>query len=108
KTDTSKTVLELKEQIAEQATVPAPQQRLIYKGRVLKDDQTLESYSVAEAQTIHLVKGSAAGPSSAAAPANSISQAAPAPAPSATGTSPPAGIPNLFGGGLGNAGSDPL
>jgi hypothetical protein len=24
--------------------VPAPQQRLIYKGRILKDDQTLASY----------------------------------------------------------------
>lgn len=30
--------------LAQNCDVPAEQQRLIYKGRILKDDQTLESY----------------------------------------------------------------
>lgn len=30
--------------VAQNCDVPAEQQRLIYKGRILKDDQTLESY----------------------------------------------------------------
>ncbi|XXG87424.1 hypothetical protein AAC387_Pa11g2113 [Persea americana] len=39
--------------------VPAEQQRLIYKGRILKDDQTLESYGLQTDHTIHLVRGAA-------------------------------------------------
>jgi ubiquilin len=38
---------------ADKADVPAPQQRLIYKGHVLKDEKTLASYGafrVSEAQ----------------------------------------------------------
>lgn len=30
--------------VAQNCDVPADQQRLIYKGRILKDDQTLQSY----------------------------------------------------------------
>ncbi|XP_074582574.1 ubiquitin domain-containing protein DSK2b-like isoform X1 [Curcuma longa] len=46
--------------------VPAEQQRLIYKGRILKDDHTLASYGVESDHTIHLVRGAA----SSAAPAD--------------------------------------
>jgi uncharacterized ubiquitin-like protein YukD len=42
--DLSATVAALKAIVAESCDVPAPQQRLIYKGRILKDDQTLASY----------------------------------------------------------------
>lgn len=38
------TVLELKEKIAIALSVPSGQQRLIHKGKVLKDDSTLEFY----------------------------------------------------------------
>ncbi|KAL0350228.1 UNVERIFIED_CONTAM: Ubiquitin domain-containing protein DSK2b, partial [Sesamum radiatum] len=42
------------------------QQRLIYKGRILKDDQTLQSYGLEDDHTVHLVRGFAT-----AAPADS-------------------------------------
>lgn len=42
--DLGATVGEFKALVAESCDVPAPQQRLIYKGRILKDDQTLASY----------------------------------------------------------------
>lgn len=42
--DLGATVGAFKEVVAGSCDVPAPQQRLIYKGRILKDEQTLESY----------------------------------------------------------------
>lgn len=38
------TVGSFKSVVAQSCDIPAEQQRLIYKGRILKDDQTLESY----------------------------------------------------------------
>lgn len=38
------TVQSFKDLIARNCDIPAPEQRLIYKGRILKDDQTLQSY----------------------------------------------------------------
>ena len=38
------TIAEVKAAAAERAEVPAQNQRLIYKGQVLKDDRTIESY----------------------------------------------------------------
>ncbi|XP_021906048.1 ubiquitin domain-containing protein DSK2a-like isoform X2 [Carica papaya] len=43
--------------LAEKCDVPADQQRLIYKGRILKDDQTLLSYGLEADHTVHLVRG---------------------------------------------------
>ena len=42
---------------------------LIYKGHVLKDDKTLESYGVGEDHVIHLVKGPAPGAQASTPPA---------------------------------------
>ena len=42
--DTDKTIAEFKEALATLTAIPAAQQRLIYKGRVLKDEQTVDSY----------------------------------------------------------------
>lgn len=42
--DTSQTVGELKAQLETRVNVPASQQRLIYKGRVLVDAKTLADY----------------------------------------------------------------
>lgn len=37
-------ILEVKEGLAEACGIPAPDQRLIYKGQILKDERTVESY----------------------------------------------------------------
>ncbi|KAF8753703.1 Heat shock chaperonin-binding motif [Rhizoctonia solani] len=54
---TDKTVLELKQAIAEKSDVSADRQRLIYSGRVLKDEDVLSTYKVQNAHTVHMVKG---------------------------------------------------
>ena len=51
-TDLGATVGAFKEVVAGSCDVPAPQQRLIYKGRILKDEQTLESYGTWHAETL--------------------------------------------------------
>lgn len=52
----SQTVAQLKKQITEASEIPVENQRLIYSGKILKDDQTLDSYKVQEDHVIHLVK----------------------------------------------------
>ncbi|TFK83224.1 hypothetical protein K466DRAFT_589902 [Polyporus arcularius HHB13444] len=65
---TDKTVADLKQSIAEKSDVPADRQRLIYSGRVLKDEDALSTYKIQTAHTIHMVKGAArSGPSTQAA-----------------------------------------
>ncbi|PFH45777.1 hypothetical protein AMATHDRAFT_77925 [Amanita thiersii Skay4041] len=54
---TDKTVLELKQAIAAKSNVEAERQRLIYSGRVLKDDDQLSTYKIQSSHTIHMVKG---------------------------------------------------
>ena len=56
------TVEELKNKIAESMNI-SNQMRLIHRGRVLKDEFTLEHYEIVDGQTVHMVKGS--NPSSA-------------------------------------------
>ncbi|KAI8980627.1 hypothetical protein BD414DRAFT_492803 [Trametes punicea] len=56
---TDKTVTELKQAIAEKSDVPADRQRLIYSGRVLKDEDALSTYKIQSGHTIHMVKGAA-------------------------------------------------
>lgn len=51
------TVESLKSVIAQKRDVAAERLRLIYKGRMLKDDQTLESYGLEADHTVHLVRG---------------------------------------------------
>jgi ubiquilin len=70
------TVVELKDKIAAESDVPATSQRLIYSGRVLKDQDTLEHYKIKSGHTIHLVKS-----------ANSNARAAPAASATSTNTS---------------------
>jgi ubiquilin len=89
KADPSITVLEFKEIIAQKISVPANLQRLIYKGRVLKDESTLSSYNIDDGQTIHLVKSGGG-----TAPSQSTSTSTPS---TTSTTTPPTTTPNLFG-----------
>ena len=54
--EVTETVADLKKQINEVSSIPVENQRLIYSGKILKDDQTLESYKLQEDHVIHLVK----------------------------------------------------
>jgi len=65
-----KTVRDLKQAIAERSDVEADRQRLIYSGRVLKDEDALSTYKIQSSHTIHMVKGVArpAGTDPASAP----------------------------------------
>ncbi|CEP15592.1 hypothetical protein [Parasitella parasitica] len=111
--ETDKTVLDLKNAIAEQTEVPAEMQRLVYSGRVLKDPDTLAKCNVADGNTIHMVKGKG----NKAAPASSAPTATTAPTTNNVQTQEPnpnpfaglAGMPadsqsnpfNMFGSGFG-------
>ena len=53
---TEVTVLELKEACVEASGIPAAEQRMIFKGRVLKDGQTLASYKIESGVTVHVGK----------------------------------------------------
>ncbi|KAI5952275.1 hypothetical protein KGF54_003141 [Candida jiufengensis] len=64
------TILELKELVAEKASIPASSQRLIYSGKVLKDNETAESYKIQNGHTIHLVKSANTSTSSSTTAAN--------------------------------------
>ncbi|CAK7355529.1 unnamed protein product [Dovyalis caffra] len=67
----SSTVDSFKQLIANQCDVPSNQQRLIYKGRILKDDQTLQSYGLEADHAVHLVRGFApSAPANATAATN--------------------------------------
>ena len=94
------TVLEFKEKVAEKISIEPAAQRLIYKGRVLKDECTLKFYDVQDGQTIHLVKGGGNNASTPIAP--------PVAAPSsASGTSSFNGMGG-FGAGAGGANPNPF
>ncbi|OJJ96751.1 hypothetical protein ASPACDRAFT_80959 [Aspergillus aculeatus ATCC 16872] len=114
----SETVGEVKEKISQEKGWEVAQLKLIYSGKILQDDKTIESYSIEEKGFIVCMvskpKPSASGastqapstparvaastpaaPSAPAAPAPSASTASPAapatPSPAASGTSQPAG-----------------
>ncbi|EJT80826.1 deubiquitination-protection protein dph1 [Gaeumannomyces tritici R3-111a-1] len=61
----SATVLDLKNKLAaeEFENIPADRQRLIYSGRVMKNDDALSTYKIKTGNTIHLVKSAASNPS---------------------------------------------
>jgi ubiquilin len=97
----STTTTDLKEKLAtaEYANVPAAAQRLIYSGKVLKDNDTLATYNVKEGNTMHLVKSAASNlRNNPAAQQSGIS--------AQSGTPPAAaGVPQNLASGTGN---DPL
>ncbi|KAJ9252462.1 hypothetical protein DTO207G8_4803 [Paecilomyces variotii] len=93
---TSTLVSELKNKLSssEYADTPADRQRLIYSGRVLKDNEALATYKIKDGHTVHLVKSAAsnqrqAAQTSASAPGTASSQGVP-------------GVPTNIAAGTGN------
>ncbi|KAL9238478.1 hypothetical protein vseg_012894 [Gypsophila vaccaria] len=99
KTTLNSSVANFKSVVAQTSDVPAEQQRLIYKGRILKDDQTLASYGLQADHTIHMVRGLA--PSASTPPSGAANSVAPGTTPAAARTSTPAENGGLGGAGLG-------
>lgn len=95
-------VSELKEKLStsDYADTPADRQRLIYSGRVLKDNETLETYKIKDGHTIHLVKSAASNQQRANASAPSTS--ATTGAGTTTPSQPAAGVPINLAAGTGN------
>ncbi|GAB4838651.1 hypothetical protein Ancab_028195 [Ancistrocladus abbreviatus] len=83
--------------VAQNCDVPADQQRLIYKGRILKDDQTLESYGLQADHTVHMVCGFT--PSASTATTSTVNAGTPN-----TTSAAARNAASNDGGGLGNAG----
>lgn len=69
------TVLQLKEKIASDLDVAVDRQRLIFSGKVLKDNDTLETYKIKEGHSIHLVKDAAKSSNNQSTNANSNANA---------------------------------
>lgn len=94
--DPETTIGDVKKNCVKTSGVPAEQQRLIYKGRILKDTDTINQHKIESGHTIHLVKGAAPAGSSAqpAAPPPAAGQLAepianPTPPPSSSTTARP-------------------
>jgi len=70
------TVQQIKEEIEKQTAIPVADQRLIYSGQVMANERTLESYSIKDGHTMHLVaKKSTPGGAGQATPAQGASPA---------------------------------
>nr|DAD41809.1 TPA_asm: hypothetical protein HUJ06_016132 [Nelumbo nucifera] len=91
------TVGAFKTVLAQNCDIPAEQQRLIYKGRILKDDQTLESYGLQAEHTVHMVRGFAPSASTNTAAASNVG------GPNTT-TGVTRGVSSTEGGGFGGVG----
>ncbi|PWN31232.1 ubiquitin-domain-containing protein [Meira miltonrushii] len=106
------TVRGLKEKIAEKRNdIPAESQRLIYTGKVLKDEETLQSYKLQNNHTVHMVRSASRSAPSTGNPASSTAATGTtstnANAPSGATGSAAQGVPSSFGAGQA-FGSDPL
>jgi ubiquilin len=90
------TVLELKTKLAGEdfENITIERQRLIYSGRVMKNDDSLGSYKIKTNNTIHMVKSAASNPGQPASSStpSSAPQAVPTNMASGTANNPLAGL----------------
>ena len=97
-------VTDLKLQIAKEMECNKENLRLIYAGRILKDEETLESYKINDGHTLHVVKTGVKPtekPVIAESPKPTASAASlPSPPPATNSAQlPPLGFPGMFGAG---------
>ncbi|TMW59350.1 hypothetical protein Poli38472_004419 [Pythium oligandrum] len=72
--DPDVSVTEFRGKVAEVTTVPPELQRLIYRGKLLKDGSTLSSYAIQDGHTVHLVsKPGATAASTTSSASNPVS-----------------------------------
>ncbi|RYP34181.1 hypothetical protein DL767_004408 [Monosporascus sp. MG133] len=102
----SATVLDLKTKLAgsDYENIPIERQRLIYSGRVMKNDEPLSTYKIKAGNTIHLVKSAASNQPQAQGASSSTSAAPQVPTNMAAGTAnnPLAGLTGARYAGLTN------
>ncbi len=58
----SQTVSQLKEKLQDKEGIPPDQQRLIYLGRLLDEEKTLDEYDMTDMSTVHMVLRLRGGP----------------------------------------------
>jgi ubiquilin len=104
----TQTVLTLKETIEIALTIPVNQQRLIFRGKVLKDENSLEFYEIADGLTIHLVKGAAKPAEGTFTAATPTSVAATPPTTTSMSTAPTNPFAAFGGAGMGMGGPPPM
>lgn len=75
------TVSDLKKKLAgaEFEDIPIDRQRLIYSGRVMKNEEPLSTYRIKNGNTVHLVKSAASNPTPAPASSSASSSTPTAP-----------------------------
>ncbi|KAI0473364.1 ubiquitin-domain-containing protein [Xylariaceae sp. FL0804] len=73
------TVSDLKTKLAgpDFEDIPVERQRLIYSGRVMKNDEALSTYKIKSGNTVHLVKSAASNPAPAPSASSASAPAAP-------------------------------
>ncbi|KAN0059710.1 hypothetical protein ACQY0O_008282 [Thecaphora frezii] len=94
------TVRQLKERIEqEKSDFPADAQRLIYAGKVLKDEEPLATYKIKPGHTIHMVRSAARSAPSTGNPQNNAPASAATPSSSAGANAQAQGVPSNFSAG---------
>lgn len=103
-------MLQLKELCKDKTQLEAANQRLIFKGRILKDENTVASYEITDGLTVHLVRGktaAAAGGAQPTAPTASSGVGTGADPMAGMGANPMGGMPPGMGGMGGMGGMPP-
>jgi ubiquilin len=90
------TVLDLKNKLAgpDYENIPADRQRLIYSGRVMKNEEPLSTYKIKAGNTIHMVKSAQSNVAQNPATASTSSTSGAAPAAAGVPTNMAAGTAN--------------